>query len=105
MSFWTEWPILVIGVTGVLIAWLKGFLSQFLPAPQRARLALGNLMRSRQPPPEDRFRVVLCWLQNDPNGDSTRNVEQAFTNIEGVTLLCSARVVAESGAGLEWNGA
>ena len=34
MSFRTEWPILAIGVTGVLIAWLKGFLSQFLPAPQ-----------------------------------------------------------------------
>ena len=103
MSFWTEWLVWVIGAAGaVLIAWLNGFLNQFLPAPQRATLALGNLIRSREPPPEDRFRVVLCWLDNDPSGESTGNVAQAFANIEGVTLLPSASIVAESGAGLEW---
>ena len=103
MGFWTEWSVWVIGVaSAVLYAWLKGFLSQFLPTPQRARLALGNLVRSRTPPPEHWFRVVLCWLQNDPNGDSTRNVAEAFTNISGVTLFRSPRIVAKLGARSEW---
>ena len=98
MGFWTEWSVWVIGVaSAVLYAWLKGFLNQFLPAPERARLALGNLVRSRTPPPEHWFRVVLCWLQNDPNGDSTRNVAEAFTNISGVTLFRSPRIVAKLG--------
>ena len=104
MSFWTEWPVWVIGAGGtVLIAWLNGFLNQFLPAPERAKA------RTRKPDAEQdathlKIGSALCCAgcKNDPKGDGTGNVAQAFTNIEGVALFRSARVVAAAGGGHEW---
>ena len=43
------------------------------------------------------IRIVLCWLENDSSGDDTREVENAFSGVEGIKLVRSARIVA-SGA-------
>ena len=96
----------VIGViAAVIAAWLRGFLNQFLPPPKQAWLALKNLRWDNPPRPEDSFRIVLCWLENDSSGDDTRTVERAFTNVEGITLVRSARLMAASGARDEWRPA
>ena len=96
----------VMGVIATVIAgWLSGFLNQFLPPPKQAWLALKNLRWDSPPRPEDSFRIVLCWLENDSSGDDTRTVERAFTNVEGITLVRSSRLVAASGAGDEWRPA
>ena len=94
--------VLLAAASAVAIAWLTGFLNQYLPGPRRVALALGNLVPNRTPPPEDQFRVTLCWLQNDPKGDSTAHVAEAFTSITGVALFRSARIVAKLGARSEW---
>ena len=93
-------------VLSVIAAWFKGFLSQFLPVPPpgRVRLALKNPWRNLQHP-EDSFRIVLCWLENDRSGDDTRRVEAAFTGVEGIKLIRSARMVTASGAADEWRPA
>ena len=88
-----------------LVAWWKGFLKEYLPGPKRVVLALNNVLRCKVQASEDRFRIVLCWLENDPNGDNTGNVEEAFTSVEGVTLVRSARIVAASGAADDWREA
>ncbi len=87
---------------GVLAAWLKGFLNQFLPPPQRAWLAITNCRRTRTSRPEDRFRFVLCWLEDDTAGRDTKTVGQAFTGVEGVELVRSACIVKASGAADDW---
>ncbi len=110
MELLTE-PAVWLGLVsvGVLAAWLKGFLNQFLPPPQRAWLAIANSLfaiktgfRTESPPPEDRFRFVLCWLEDDTTGRDTKTVGQAFTGVEGVELVRSARIVKASGAADEW---
>ena len=92
-------------VGGLLVTWLKGFFNQFLPSPPRTRCALANVLQTTPPPREDGFRIVLCWLENDPSGSDTRNVAQAFTGLDGITLARSARIVAASGAGDDWRPA
>ena len=96
-------PIVWIGL--FLTAWLKGFLNQFLPPPQRVWLVITNRFETKPPRPEDRFRFVLCWLEDDTSGRDTKTVEQAFFGIEGVELVRSARVVKASGAADEWQRA
>ena len=86
-------------------AWLTGFLNQLLPSPARTRLALTNFFRARPPRREDGFRIVLCWLEEDPNGASTRNVARAFTGLDGIGLVRSARMLTASGAGDAWRPA
>ena len=91
--------VLVAAATGAgLVAWWRGFLKEYLPGPKRVVLSLKNVLQSKAQASEDRFRIVLCWLENDPNGDNTRHVEEAFTSVEGATLVRSARIVAASGA-------
>ena len=99
-----EWLLALVSVTGVG-AWWTGMLNAYLPGPQRVRLALKNARQGRAEPLEDRFRVVLCWLENDPKGDNTRRVEQAFTRVTGVEQVSSARIVAASGAADDWRKA
>ena len=110
MELLTE-PAVWIGLVsvGALAAWLKGFLSQFLPPPQRAWLAIANGLfaittgfRTEPPSPEDRFRFVLCWLEDDTTGRDTKTVGQAFTGVEGVELVRSPHIVKASGAADEW---
>ena len=92
-------------LVAVLVAWLKGLFKEYLPGPKRVVLALKNVLRCKVQASEDRFRIVLCWLENDPNGDNTGNVEEAFTSVKGVTLVRSARIVAASGAADDWREA
>ena len=97
------WILVAIGT--VLVAWWKGFLNKYLPGPKRVVLTLKNVLRCKVQASEDRFRIVLCWLEKDTNGDNTGNVEEAFTSVEGVALVCSARIVVASGAADDWRGA
>ena len=96
---------IVVFVGAVFTAWLKGFFKQFLPSPQRARLALANAFKTRLPLPEKRFRLVLCWLGNDRDGRYTDTVAEAFASIEGIELVCSERVVSARGAADVWRPA
>ena len=97
---------LVVFVVAALVAsWLKGFFRQFLPSPQRARLAIANAFVITTPLPEERFRLALCWLENDSGGRDTKTVAEAFIGIEGVELVRSARVVSASGAADNWRPA
>ena len=100
-------PVVWIGaiILAVLRGWLKGFFTQFLPSPQRTRLAIANAFKSRPPLPEQRFRLVLCWLQHDAAGRDTSTVEDAFTGVEGIELVRSARVVSALGAAYDWRPA
>ena len=89
---------MVVGFDGAMFtAWLKGFFKQLLPSPQRARLALANAFKARLPLPEKRFRLVLCWFANDSAGCDTGTVAEAFTSIDGIELIRSARVASASG--------
>ena len=92
-------PVLV----GLIVAWLGGILDWLVPPRERAWLALGNLWSEKSQRPEDGFRVVLCWLENDRSGDDTDNVELGFSGVDGIDLVRSARIVpAASGAGEDW---
>ncbi len=99
-----EWLVgIVVGVlTGAIVTWSLGFLNQLVPSPARSFLAIGNLLRAKTRPSEDCFCFVLCWLENDHNGDDTSFVAQAFSSVEGITLVRSARVVKASGAADDW---
>ena len=94
--------LLAVLLTAFVSTWWTGFLNEYVPGPRRAMLWLENVRQGKLQPAEDRFRVVLCWLANDPDGDNTRNVAQAFTSIEGVTLVRSAGIVTASGAADDW---
>ena len=112
-----EWLVSSIAVA-FLTVWLSGFLNQFLPSPERAWLfAINSLqdntlsaedrfrfvsLRDNTLSAEDRFRFVLCWLENDRNGDDTRIVAQAFSSVQGILLVRSARIVKASGAADAW---
>ena len=89
----------------VFVSWLMGFFQQFLLSPQRARLAIANVFEASAPLPEQRFRLVLCWLENDGAGRDTSAVAEAFTGIEGIELVRSTRVVSASGAADDWRPA
>ena len=94
-------------VAAALAAWIKGFFKQFLPPPQRVWLAISNVFKTRSPLPEQRFRLVLCWLEKDGAGRDTGTVAEAFTGTEGegIELVRSARVVSASGAADDWRPA
>ena len=82
--------------------WLKLFFGQFLPSPQQVRLAIANAFKNRSPRPEQRFRLVLCWLENDRAGRDTGTVAEAFTGVEGIELVRFHRVVSAPGAADDW---
>ena len=89
-----EWLFYIV-VLGAVATWLKKFVSQFLPdlPPKRVQLAIANYLDKRWGKPlrpEDSFRVILCWLENDRSGGDTRNVEAAFMGVEGIKLIRSA---------------
>ena len=92
-------------VVAVFAAWLLRFLMQFLASPQRARLGIANVFKVRSLLPEKRFRLALCWLENDSGGRDTGIVAEAFTGIEGIELVRSARVVSAPGAADDWRPA
>ena len=98
----------VLWISAVLLvflgAWFRNFLSLVVPSPQRAILALKNLVFPR-PPAHDKVRFVLGWLDNDYKGSNTTAVSTAFADIEGIDLCRSARIVSASGAADEWRAA
>ena len=85
--------------------WSKSFRDEYLPSFNRTLLALKNILRRNPRCTQDRFRVVLCWLENDKDGDNTKIVASTFTNVEGITLDRSARIVKASGAADDWQPA
>ena len=87
-------------ILGLLAIWISGFLNQFLPAPERARLAIENVFRPHSPPSEEHFRFVLTWLANDDSGDYTSAVKRTLNDVPGIETFRSARIVKESGATL-----
>ena len=102
-----EW---FVGLTGLVSStlistWLLGFLNVLLPSPERASLAVRNCLGVKSPRSDDRFRFVLCWLKNDRKGKDTDMVAQAFTSVQGVTLVRSARVAKAPGAADDWRPA
>ena len=87
----------------LFVSWVTEFLHRFDYPPERAGLAVSLLFRWEEPQRlEDRFRVVLCWLEGDSWGDDTRTVEQAFAGIAGVELVRSHRAIKASGAADQW---
>ena len=103
----TEWlaGLAVLVLTGLVPTWLLGWLNRFLPLPGRSLLAVRNLFTANLQCSDDRFRFVLCWLKNDSNGNDTAIVSQAFTSVQGVTLVRSARVAKAPGAADDWRPA
>ena len=84
-----------------IAAWLRNLLSALFPSPQRAILALRNLILVR-PPARNQVRFVLGWLDNDYEGSNTTAVSATFAEIEGIELCRSARIVSATGAADEW---
>ena len=90
-------------VVALIVAWLLRLLNWIFPPPDRAWLALRNVWSEKSQRPEDGFRMVLCWLKNDRSGNDTGNVALAFSGVDGIDLVRSARIVATaSGAGEDW---
>ena len=87
----------------VLTAWSKRLLNKLLPDPERTLMWIKNNVRD-MPKSDDRFRFVLCWLEDDHDGSNTKIVAQAFTGIDGVELVRSSFVVKANGAGADWRG-
>ena len=98
-------PAAVTLVVTLFTAWLLGFFNQFVPSPERFWLRITNSLPGNTLSAEDRFRFVLCWLENDRNGDDTRIVAQAFSSVQGILLVRSARIVKASGAADDWQPA
>ena len=99
-----EWMGVLVGglITTCITTWSLGFLNRFVPCPARSVLAFTNTLRDNPQDAGRRFRFVLCWLEHDRSGDDTRIVAQAFTNVPGVQLIRSARVIKASGATDDW---
>ena len=92
-------------ITTLVAGWVMGVLDQFVPSPERTRLAVENVWRGNPQRSEEGFRIVLCWLENDAEGDNTLEVASAFQNpgLGGIKLVRSARIVVGSGAWDEWS--
>ena len=88
-------------IATLTVSWLTNFPHGADLPWERVELALDNIT-SDQSPPQNKFLIVLTWLEDDSSGDDTRTVEQAFEGIESVELERSARIVAASGAADEW---
>ena len=94
--------IIATAFAGLVGAWLTGFLSTDALAPARVQLALENLWRGDPPPPEERFRIVLSWLEDDTSGKDTKSVATALRNVGGIELMRSACIVEAPGARDKW---
>ena len=97
--------IALLVLTGLASTWLAGFLNPVVPSPARVRLALKNICQGKPERSNYRFRIVLCWLERDKSGHDTDTVERAFSNVPGVTLVRSARIVKACGAADDWRSA
>ena len=89
-------------VTALLVVWFSPALVEDVPSPQRLLLRAQNALSTTPARAQGSFRVVVCWLENDWSGRDTRNVEAAFSGIEGISLVVSAEIITASGAADEW---
>ena len=82
-------------VAAALGTWLAHAMGWVLPLPSRIRvqLALRNIWQRKAHRPCEGFRVVVCWLEGDRDGGDTRIVADVFTEVAGIQLARSARVV------------
>ena len=92
-------------VTALLVVWLSPAFVQDVPSPQRLLLRVQNALSATPSRAQGSFRIVLCWLENDWSGKDTRNVEDAFSGVEGITLNVSDEDITASGAADEWRPA
>ena len=106
MSRLLKWlgSIVTIVITTLIASWLTEPPHGADLSWERVNLTLDNITRN-EAPTQDKFRIVLTWLEDDRSGDDTRTVEQAFEGIGRVKLVRSARIVAASGAADEWRPA
>ena len=92
-------------ITALVVVWFSEALVEIVPSPQRLLLRVQNALSATPSRSETRFRVVLCWFENDWSGKDTRNVEDAFSGVEGIDLVVSDEDIAASGAADEWRPA
>ena len=92
-------------ITALVVVWFSQVLVQDVPSPQRLLLRIQNALSATPSRAEGSFRIVLCWLENDWSGKDTRNVEDAFSGVEGITLVVSDADITASGAADEWRPA
>ena len=92
-------------ITAAVLVWISDALVQYLPSPQKLVLRVQNALSSTPAPADSSFRIVLCWLENDWSGTDTKNVEDAFSGVEGITLVVSDEEIAASGAADQWRPA
>lgn len=106
-----KWPSTIITsvitslITAFIVVWFSEAMVHIVPSPQRLLLRAQNAMLPAPPRSEESFRIVLCWLENDWSGKDTKNVEDAFSGIEGINLIVSDEKIAASGAADEWRPA
>ena len=92
-------------ITALVVVWFSEALVQIVPSPQRLWLRVENVLAVTPSRADASFRIVLCWLENDWSGEDTRNVEDAFSGVEGITLVVSDEDIAASGAADQWRPA
>ena len=92
-------------ITALVVVWFSEALVQIVPSPQRLFLRVQNALSASPSRTDEGFRIVLCWLENDWSGNDTRNVEDAFSGVEGITLVVSDEDISASGAADEWRPA
>ena len=92
-------------ITALVVVWFSEALVQIIPSPQRLLLRVQNALSATPSRTDESFRIVLCWLENDWSGENTRNVEDAFSGVEGITLVVSDEDISASGAADVWRPA
>ena len=112
---WFKWKIIkrIAWMALCLVGWwvtgpyhqMGPSLGQILLAAQNEWAEFQDELWSGREGTEERFRIVLCWLEDDWEGVDTRNVEDAFSGVKGIALARSARIVAAPGAADEWRAA
>ena len=106
-SNWKTLRNLMGAVLALIVFWLRGWADRlpFVPSAPRVGLAIKNVFKGSALPDPKFFRLVLTWLEDDPNGKITRDIEQVFSNIGNIDLVRSARMVKEGGAADQWKPA
>lgn len=104
------WTIGIIALIGTALRrWIREFITlvvERLPSPQRVLFAIENTFNpkrlrdhvTQQP------RVVLSWLEEDPQGTATKQIARAVDGDRSIKVLRTARIVrARHGAVGEWS--
>ena len=92
-------------ITTLITVWFSEGFVQVVPSPAQLFLRVENALSATPSRTDESFRIVLCWLENDWSGEDTRNVEDAFSGVEGITLVVSDEDISAPGAADEWRPA